>query len=129
MQKIKSWAQSDAGKDIMIIIIVILVGLGSFELGRLSKNSSQAGLKIEYRDQGAAVVNSIDLNDTEADLNQIEQVGSKDTSGKSFFASKKGKKYYPLGCSAGKSIKIENRVYFQTAQEAESAGYSLSSSC
>ncbi|MCF7863156.1 MAG: hypothetical protein K9L98_04090 [Candidatus Pacebacteria bacterium] len=50
-------------------------------------------------------------------------------SNKSYFASKKGKKYYPVGCSAGKSIKIENRVYFSTEAEAKKAGYEMSSSC
>ncbi|MBY0376736.1 metal-binding protein, partial [Patescibacteria group bacterium] len=46
-----------------------------------------------------------------------------------FFASNRGNKYYPLSCSAGKTIKQENRVFFDSASAAESAGYTLSSSC
>ena len=44
MEKIKRFWESEQGKDILIVIIVILVGLGSFELGRLSKESAQGGL-------------------------------------------------------------------------------------
>ena len=44
-----------------------------------------------------------------------------------YFASSKGKKYYPVGCSAGASIK--NKIYFKTSGEAEVKGYSLSKSC
>ena len=46
-----------------------------------------------------------------------------------YFASKKGKKNYSAGCSAGKTIKEANRIYFDTASEAQNAGYTLSSSC
>jgi len=121
MEKIKQFIASDKGKDILIVIIVILVGIASFELGRLSKESSSGDLKIintqtgEYpsQDQGVSVILSQNSNST----------------GKTFFASNKGSKYYSLGCSAGKTIKQENRIYFTTGEEAQAAGYTLSSSC
>ena len=120
MGKIKQFLESEKGKDVLVVLIVILVGLGSFTLGRLSKNSSNAGIKIEYIDQtisqGANVVSAI--NSTEKSTND----------GKNFFASSRGRKYYPLGCAAGKTIKQENRVYFNNSGEAESAGYEVSSS-
>lgn len=138
MEKIKQFLQSEKGKDIMIVIVVILVGLGSFELGRLSKENDSQGVKIEYSDQtntnqGASVIS--------ADIGNVPDVGlqnprsttsgtSVDTSsGKTFFASSKGKKYYTISCSAGKTIKQTNRVYFNTGEEAEAAGYTLSSAC
>ena len=63
------------------------------------------------------------------ELNQgISERVQKDASGK-YFASKNGHKYYSAGCSAGKSIKQENRIYFSSAPEAEKAGYTSSSSC
>ncbi|MFZ2072803.1 MAG: hypothetical protein WA101_01975 [Minisyncoccia bacterium] len=59
------------------------------------------------------------------DLSQKSQeVGSK-----KYFASNRGQKYYSIGCSAGKTIKQENRIYFSTPSEAEQAGYTISSSC
>jgi len=132
MEKIKQFfeekIQSEKGKDILIVIIVILVGLGSFELGRLSKENDSNGLKIEYRDPNSTQT----ANVVSADLktqNLSDSAYTTNSSNKNFFASRKGKKYYTIGCSAGKTIKQSNRVYFTTGEEAETAGYTLSSSC
>lgn len=40
-----------------------------------------------------------------------------------FVASKNGSKYYPAGSPGEKRIRPENRVYFDTALDAEMAGY------
>jgi hypothetical protein len=137
MEKIKSFLESEKGKDIMIVIIVILVGLGSFELGRLSKENGSGGVKIEYPDQNSTQTANVVSATNEADVGPQNQNSRGTTSaantspstGKTFFASSKGKKYYTISCSAGKTIKQENRVYFTTGEEAEAAGYTLSSSC
>ncbi len=121
---IKNCLESEKGKDVLIVIIVILVGLGSFELGRLSKEDSSGGVKIEYTDpnttQTANVVSAVEYSNTTQNSN---------STGKNFFASSRGSKYYSTSCSAGKTIKQENRVYFATGEEAEQAGYILSSAC
>ena len=132
MQKIKQFIESEQGKDILTVLIVILVGVGSFELGRLSKNNPNSGIKIEYPEGGSAqsanVISSLEpYNFSQSSTKKI--IGEKSSTGKSFFASNRGSKYYSMGCSAGKSIKQENRVYFTTGEEAEKAGYALSSSC
>jgi hypothetical protein len=59
---------------------------------------------------------------------RVPQIGSKNAKGE-YFASSRGKKYYSINCSAGKTIKVENRIYFATSAEAEGAGYELSGSC
>jgi hypothetical protein len=129
MQKIKLFIESEKGKDIMIIIIVVLVGISSFYLGRLSHETSTNGVKIEYTSQEASAIGSTKTNIEQISLNpSISEKINNNVRG-SYFASKKGKKYYPIGCSAGKSIKKENRIYFNTANEAENAGFSLSRSC
>jgi hypothetical protein len=135
MEKIKQIFKNDQGKDIMIIIIVILMCLSSFGLGRLSKSTQNNEIKVIYPDQTANVLyanqenisskNNINAYNTSLKSNNI----APNSTGKSFFASNRGHKYYPLGCSAGKTIKQENRVYFSTSLEAEKAGYELSSSC
>jgi hypothetical protein len=133
MEKIKQFIDqaigSEKGKDILVVIIVILVGLGSFELGRLSKQNTSSGIKIEYpaevTSQSANVISAIGSAPKMAP--SIKELTS--GTGKKFFASNRGTKYYSLGCSAGKSLKQENRVYFNTKEEAEKAGYELSSSC
>ena len=40
-----------------------------------------------------------------------------------FVASKRGKKYYPVGSSAGEQLVPENRIYFKTEEDAKGAGY------
>jgi hypothetical protein len=131
MQKIKLFIESEKGKDVLTVIIVMLVGVGSFELGRLSKENASSGVQIQYPDGSA-----ISQNDTANALDSISKGvqpahanQSQNPSGKNFFASSRGKKYYTLGCSAGKTIKQENRIYFTTSEEAEKAGYALSASC
>ena len=135
MEKIKStitnWIKSEKGKDIMIVSIIILVGLASFELGRLSKENSSSGIKIEYPSQNdtqeANVISSIKSPNLTKNTKISPTISN--SSGKTFFASSKGNKYYTISCSAGKTIKQENRVYFATGEEAQKAGYTLSSSC
>ena len=131
MEKIKQFIESEKGKDILIVFIVILVGLGTFELGRLSNGGSSSGIKIDYPNhqmetQSANVISS--TNHLEARPPSGEKTPKPSTSN-NFFASSKGSKYYSIGCSAGKTIKPENRIYFATQDEAQKAGYELSSSC
>ena len=117
MGKIKQFLESDKGKDILIIGIIILVGLGSFELGRLSKNTSSQAVKIE------------NSNILQNDKISVPITENSHPTNKNFFASSRGSKYYPVNCSAGKNIKESNKVYFLTGSDAERAGYTLSSSC
>ena len=125
MEKIKQFTESDKGKDILTVVIIILVGLGSFGLGRLSKESATPGIKIDYGDQKASALESME----EASLNPVLNQNTQKSSSGNFFASNRGSKYYSVGCSGGKTIKQENRIYFATKEEAEKAGYELSSSC
>lgn len=133
MEKIKSFVDSSKGKDILTIMIVILVGIGSFELGRLSKeNASSGGLNIRYEDQANLLANTARVGDIKPINEAIDQINiSKSPSPKTgnFFASKRGKKYYSISCSAGKTIKVDNRIYFDTREEAEKVGFELSSAC
>jgi hypothetical protein len=126
-QAINTTLESDQGKNFLTILIVILVGIGSFYLGRLSKESTSNSLKIEYTGQEANIMSSGVLNpyispDSSKSSNKTQNSGE-------YFASNRGSKYYPINCSAGKNIKLENRIYFKTAIEAEKSGYQLSSSC
>jgi len=129
MTKIKQFIESDGGKDVLTVFIVILVGLSSFGLGRLSKGNPGAGIRIEYPTeiggQEANVVSSVESSS----FLQNTKTTSSASSTKTFFASSRGSKYYSASCSGGKTIKQENRVYFSTSAEAEKAGYELSASC
>lgn len=128
MEKIKQFINSKKGKDILTVVIVILVGLGSFGLGRLSKNGENTGIRIEYpnqvTNQAGNVISATKIQYTPT-ISQITE----NSNGKNYFASNRGTKYYSIGCGAGKTIKQENRIYFASTEEAEKAGYEPSSSC
>ena len=122
MEKIKQFIQSERGNDIFVILVVILLALASFELGRLSKANSSPGVKINYETQEANTISSVE------NISKINKTSSS-PSGQKFFASSRGSKYYPSDCPSGQNIKTENRVYFDTTSAAEQAGYTRSSSC
>lgn len=131
-QKIKNSLESNTTKDILISLIVILVGLSSFGLGRLSKENSNTGIIVEYPNQVQNLDSGNDtLKNTSDTNNSLSKtyVSPTNSLGKAYFASKIGKKYYSIGCSGGKSIKQENRIYFNTEAEAQAAGYEKSSTC
>ena len=44
-------------------------------------------------------------------------------------ASKNGKKYYPINCSAVKKIKEVNKIYFKNEKEAKDSGRAISTTC
>ncbi len=126
MEKIKQFIQSDTGKDILIILIVILVGLAAFILGRISAQNT--GINIQYNNIPASAAAGGQEASRFLEMNpSLNRTTS--TADKAFFASKKGQKYYPLDCGAGKNIKPENRIYFKDNNSAESAGYELSTAC
>lgn len=131
MEKIKriitNSVKSDQGKDFLVILIVILVGLVSFGLGRLSA-SDTGGLDIKYTSLEASGLTGAQearvFLENNPKLDKSTQAVKK-----AFYASSRGQKYYSADCSAGNNIKPENRIYFDTAEKAESAGYSLSTAC
>lgn len=144
MEKIKQFLEGKTGKNILMALIVILVALGSFELGRLSKAGDSPGVKIlpapagEYppnpdrsqvTNQSATAFSAVKPPATATVPAPLPTSKPIQVESKNFFASTRGSKYYPAGCSAGKSIKQENRVYFATREAAQAAGYTLSSSC
>ncbi|MFA6324794.1 MAG: hypothetical protein WCX46_01025 [Candidatus Paceibacterota bacterium] len=130
MEKIKHFIESEKGKDILVVFIIILVGIASFELGRLSKENDSSGVKIEYIGQEANTIEGYNNLKGAVFQDQEEMYKNKiNSNSKNFFASSRGKKYYPVDCSAGKTIKDSNKVYFSTREEAEKAGFELSSSC
>ncbi len=140
LEKIKSLAQNRRNKDLLSILTIIIISFGSFFLGRNSATNNTtsqvsiigAGGVISPDNSGkyakAGAYNQNDVGDnTTGDSNT-----SADTSiyaKGNYLASSRGKKYYPVDCPASQNIKESNRIYFKTANEAETKGYTLSTSC
>jgi hypothetical protein len=108
------------------IIVIVLVGICAFGLGRLSAGSAEIEESIKIIDSQNTLSRSttktyID-NNTEQKSTELSQNGK-------YVASKNGKLYYTSNCTGVKRIKEENKVWFDTQEEAEKAGFTLSSSC
>src|SRR3989344_3037109 len=124
MGKIKAnltnWLASDQGKNVLTALIIILVGFASFGLGRLSRSGESAGIVIEYTEPEPPA--SGNVLGAEASAPKVETVQpapkpspkpvAKASTIKTYFASSRGNKYYHLGCSCGKNLKEENKIYF-----------------
>lgn len=102
-------------RKLFLTLVIILVALLSFGIGRLSGEGNREPVKILY-DQ--TLVQGVALDKTGDNSLSVKQ---------GVFASSKGKKYYYPGCS--NTVSDANKVTFATAFMAESAGYTLASNC
>lgn len=119
MNKIKGKIGIDS-MTLMCFLIIVLVSLGSFGLGRLSI------AKINNEDQLSVKEEGINISENEGDTGQNNSSVSKE---KLYVASKNGKLYYSLGCAGAKRISSKNEVWFASSVDAEKSGYTLSTSC
>ncbi len=116
--------------DLILVIVIILVALISFGLGRLSKiRENKTPITVDSSTAlgaGNAVSNvSGALSDAELSTNSPKLgVGEK-----LYVASKSGTKYHYPWCSGATNIKEENKIWFSSKEEAEKAGYSPASNC
>lgn len=99
--KIKElWAR--LGENLFLVCIIVLVGLSCFALGRLSLfYQNKDAFAITYPEQGSVV--------------PIGDAG--------YVASKTGSTYFFPWCAVAQKINPENKVYFETREDAERAGY------
>ena len=93
-----------------MLVIIALVGLGAFGLGRLSVLSGSQVPVALATSQAAASSHAIPL-------------------GGAFVASKNGTTYYYPWCGTAQNIKPENQVWFATENAAQKAGYSPAKNC
>lgn len=110
-------------KDLYLAIIVILVAIISFGLGRLSKiREEKTPIIIEnaLSNTLSASSSSVKIDPNKATADKSEMI---------FVASKNGKKYYFIWCESAKIIKDQNRVWFSSKEEAEKAGYEPAANC
>ncbi len=122
------------------ITIIILVGIGSFGLGRLSviesaKNSvvvENSLLKVDGNSvstdeevsrrssQTASAISSV--NSGKISVNQTEAGGK-------FVASRNGAKYYFPWCAGAIKIAEQNKIWFNSETEARAKGYTPAVNC
>lgn len=128
--KIKRGAWLDK-TTLIYLFTLIFVSLSSFGLGRLSIgdntdiHSNQKASTYIPETEGQSYTNYT------KETKKSSAISNTNNSSKegNYLASKNGKLYYTRGCKASNRIKEENRVWFDTASDAEKSGYNASASC
>lgn len=133
MNKIKGRIGVDS-YTLVCLLVIVLVGLGSFGLGRLSVLETQEEQGLILGNESTTFVkeeigeNMKEESNMKSIVGDVEKVSDTGRQ-RMYVASKNGKLYYPTGCSGAKRISIKNEVWFASKTEAEKAGYELASSC
>jgi len=98
-------------REYLLVAIILLVGLTSFGLGRISvleKNQEES--EVEF------IV---------PELSKIDP----SFKGFNYLASINGTKYYPRACGSANRINIENRIYFKSTEDATKSGFERAKNC
>lgn len=111
-------------KDIITAVVIILVAVIGFGLGRFSVIREQkTPIKIENIPAAVGASGSGDSSKSQGDsfvANQGEKL---------YVASKNSTKYHFPWCSGALRIKEENKIWFSSKEEAEKAGYTPAANC
>lgn len=105
--------------------LIVLVSLSAFGLGRLSVLQVQDTQASLYMIHATGTKKALDISAEVEEVKSLQQVPKI----QAFVGSKSGTVYYPAGCSGINRIKVENRVYFETIEEAVAVGRTRSSQC
>ena len=113
---------------VFFAMLIILVGMASFALGRLSVSA------LTPTNLPASIVMSTSTTDLSSAENLTEttvaQGSTKAVANKGqFVGSKNGLKYHLPWCSGAKNIKEANKVWFIDAPAAKAAGYTPAANC
>jgi uncharacterized protein YdeI (BOF family) len=131
LEKIKVFILQAKFETYLMLLIIILVGLSGFGLGKLSNAGEGKAVIIQT---GSAQNLETDSGDgPENTASAIEAITKNQntnnlTSG-NIVASKNGTKYYFPDCSGVGRIQDQNKVYFTSEKEALDAGYTKASGC
>ena len=119
--KIKYYIREVVSGEIYIVLLIILVGFGGFGLGRLS-------YIVESKEQVRIVQGGATAIVSEKLLTGNETVAQTAVGGK-YVVSKNGSKYHFPWCSGAQRMKDENKIWFNSKEEAELAGYTPAANC
>ncbi len=109
-------------RQLFLALVIILVAVLAFGIGRLSGEGNSEPVKIEYNSQ-LPISNFQSMNNENSmktENSQIENLSA-------VYASSKGKRYYYPWCKS--TVSEANKVTFADPKMAESAGYTLAVNC
>jgi hypothetical protein len=136
MQILKEISEKSKSKEFLTSVFVVLLGTASFGLGRLSKiGESRSEMKLfnPQKTLEDITVEKITSQNGKLLANPISASKNKNFNVKTnngvVVASKTGTKYHFPWCTGSKSIKDENKIWFNSIDEAKKAGYTPAQNC
>lgn len=119
ISRIVEWCKSP---EVLITVVIVLVGFGSFGLGRLSRlKEAQAPVDITYP---AAMLQKGSETSGNTAVAEAPPFGPPRVVG-----SRTGRKYHFPWCPGAEKMTPENRVWFVSIEEARAAGYLPAANC
>jgi hypothetical protein len=111
-------------QDVLVVLIIVLVGAGSFGLGRLSGEQPIAPVTLRTPEPRTAEQPATPERQTAAAITSVPAPATGN-----YVASKSGSAYHLPWCPGAQRIKDENKIWFDTKEAAEAAGYHPASNC
>lgn len=106
-------------RKLFLSIIIILVAVLSFGIGRLSTVGNREPVRIDYTPEALG-----GLSTTNNQASTIQSISEEEV-----VVSKNGSKYHYKHCSGANQIKEENKIIFPDKDTAERSGYTLAGNC
>jgi len=97
-------------QDVFVVLIIIMVGIASFGLGRLSIIDEKKSL--------------LQINNT-----ALVEISTKINIEGKYVASKSGFKYHLPWCPGAQKISDTNKIWFNSEEEAKNRGYTPAKNC
>jgi len=128
-QKIKSGQGFVEKEAVFVVLLILLVGVGGFGLGRLSLRET-ATVPIQVFQSANVLEATLGTSTTKTIENSREATPEGTEVGeKMYVASKTGKKYHYPWCPGAKTIAEANKIWFGSKEEAQKAGYTPAANC
>lgn len=118
-------------ETLFVAVLILLVGIASFGLGRSSVMSQQPETTTEAAvSVSEAKPAKLQREPTVLSASALADVasGTPDAS-QQYVGSKNGTKFHLPSCPGASQIKEENKVYFTSKQDAYSKGYTEAANC
>lgn len=129
--KIKGAIGEHRQKLIFLGVLALVAGI-SFYLGYIARAESHVAAPVAINCPAGAYMDALAMaGQSSAGKTPALAPGMSalPTGSGAYVASKTGTKYYPVGCAAAKRIKDSNKIFFDTAAEAQAAGLGLAAGC
>ena len=115
--------------DVFLVLVVILVGLSGFSLGRLSAlDEGKSPVRITSKGGRPGIPSILGSGNPVLKAESIAAAAAVPGQGM-VVASKNGTKYHLPSCPGAQRITEANKIWFDSIEEAKKAGYTPASNC